>query len=255
MPTTDIALFTRLIFLRFPRSEFSIEEKQEHKKLMAMASTGLTHLTIKILALRDHMERFFPSMYDETFDIISRELENEPIEDRILKNWVTPLAVYRTLVPLLKVRLSTQELIDITVSGIKTQSRETKSNSELGSFWNVVQYLVGDGELVEDCDFKIQYKRHFKSSVVNVEWQETHSILFIQKSKVFMLYKMKERSAGDNVIPEESLKYYLEQSRAFLGEKNMRYFVSIKGVRQQQTRPERQGQTGISGNLPAFLLL
>lgn len=240
MPTTDIALFTRLIFLRFPRSEFSIEEKQEHKKLMAMASTGLTHLTIKILALRDHMERFFPSMYDEAFDIISRELENEPIEDRILKNWVTPLAVYRTLEPLLKVRLSTQELIDITVSGIKTQSRETKSNSELGSFWNVVQYLVGEGELVEDCDFKIQYKRHFKSSVVDVEWQETHSILFIQKSKVFMLYKMKERSAGDNVIPEESLKYYLEQSRAFLGEKNMRYFVSIKGVRQQVTDPKNK---------------
>ena len=55
-----------------------------------------------------------------------------------------------------------------------------------------------------------------------------------------MLYKMKERSAGDNVIPEESLKYYLEQSRAFLGEKNMRYFVSIKGVRQQVPDPKNK---------------
>ena len=34
---------------------------------------------------------------------------------------------------------------------------------------------------------------------------------------------------GDTVIPEESLKYYLEHSKAFLGEKNVRYDVYSKG--------------------------
>jgi hypothetical protein len=35
---------------------------------------------------------------------------------------------------------------------------------------------------------------------------------------------------GDNVQPEESLKYYLEHSKAFLGEKNVRYEVYSKGM-------------------------
>lgn len=229
MPTEDIALFTRLIFLQFPGSEFTTDEKREHKKLIGMASTGLTHLTIELLSMRDHMERYFPGVYDETFEIVSSLLENELIEDRILKNWVTPLAVFRTLEIKLGIRLSPKELLDICVEGIKNQSKETKTNSELGGFWNVIQYLAMDGDITEDCDYKIKGERNFKSSTMNSEWKENRTILYIQKSRIFMLYKMRERSAGDNIIPEESLKYYLEQSRAFLGEKSTRFYVSIKG--------------------------
>jgi len=35
---------------------------------------------------------------------------------------------------------------------------------------------------------------------------------------------------GDNVLLEESLKYYHEHSKAFLGEKNVRYDVYSKGM-------------------------
>lgn len=55
-----------------------------------------------------------------------------------------------------------------------------------------------------------------------------------------MLYKMRERSAGDNIIPDESLKYYLEQSRAFLGEKNVCYYVSKNG--EKVVSPDYIGQ-------------
>lgn len=245
MPTEDIALFTRLIFLSFPRSEFSLEEKHRHKKLMAMSSTGLTHLTVELLGNREYMERHFPAVYDQTFDIVSRKLENEPIEDRILKNWVTPLAVYRTLEMLLDIGLPSQQLLDICTEGIKNQSRETKTNSEMGSFWNVIQFLASEGDLVADCDYKIKNVRTFSSSTVKkAEWQENRTVLCLQKTRVFMLYKMRERSAGDNVIPEESLKYYLEQCRAFLGEKNVRYFVSVKGIKQIEpgSTPDQYGR-------------
>lgn len=244
MPTEDIALFTRLIFLQFPRSEFTIDEKREHKKLMGMASTGLTHLTMEILAVRDHMEKYFPGVYDETFDIVSTKLENDPIEDRILKNWVTPLAVFRALEMRLGIRMSPQELLDICIDGIRNQSKETKTNSELGNFWNVIQFLAMDGEITEDCDYKVKAVRNFESSTMNSEWRENRTVLYIQKSRIFMLYKMRERSAGDNIIPEESLKYYLEQSRAYLGEKSTRFYVTVKGqkVVEPNSVPDSQGR-------------
>lgn len=180
MPTADIALFTRLIFLQFPRSEFTLEEKADHRKLMDMMQPGLTHLTVQILGLRDYMEKHFPSMYDQTFDLVSRRLKNDPIEDRILKNWVTVLAVYRTLEMELGINLSSQDLLNICVDGIKNQSRETKSNSELGSFWNVIQFLVSEGELVDECDYKIKNVRKFSSSKIkNAEWQENRTVLYL----------------------------------------------------------------------------
>ena len=146
---------------------------------------------------------------------------------------------------LLDIGLPSQQLLDICTEGIKNQSRETKTNSEMGSFWNVIQFLASEGDLVADCDYKIKNVRTFSSSTVKkAEWQENRTVLCLQKTRVFMLYKMRERSAGDNVIPEESLKYYLEQCRAFLGEKNVRYFVSVKGVKQIEpgSTPDQYGR-------------
>lgn len=79
---------------------------------------------------------------------------------------------------------------------------------------------------------------------MNSEWRENRTVLYIQKSRVFMLYKMRERSAGDNIIPEESLKYYLEQSRAYLGEKSTRFYVTVKGqkVVEPNSVPDSQGR-------------
>lgn len=133
---------------------------------------------------------------------------------------------------MLDINMQTSELMTICLEGIRRQSKETKTNSELGSFWNTIAYLVSQGELIEDCGFKIKGVRKFTSSTVKADRMENRRVLYLQKSKVFMLYKMKARMAGDNVIPEESLKYYLEQSRAFLGEKNMRYYVAINGIKQ-----------------------
>ncbi|MCH3982446.1 MAG: CHC2 zinc finger domain-containing protein [Prevotella sp.] len=232
MPTVDIALFTRLIFLSFPRSEFTIEEKRNHKQLMKMISGGLTHLTLQILSHRKLVEDNFSNMYRMTFEEIAQAVEDVQVEDRIVKNWVAPLAMFRTLETSLNISLSYGELFRICVEGIKLQGKESKTSSELGGFWNIMQYLVSEGDLLEDGDFKIKYIRQFKSDKMDVDWKDTRPVLFLQKSRIFMLYKKNERSAGDDTIPEESLKYYIEKSREFLGTKNVRFKKYLKGVRQ-----------------------
>lgn len=229
MPTADIALYSRLVHLSFPTSEFTSEEKQEHKKLMMMASQGLSHLTIELLRHRDHVERFYSTNYAETFTNVSRELEEFQIEDRILKNWVMVLAMYRTMETLLPLEMSYKELYRISVAGIRSQNRETKTTNEIGKFWKSVAFLVGDGDLIEDGDFRITSEAALRVKDHLFEWKEPHDILSLQKTRVFMLYKMREKQAGDAVIPEESLRYYLEHSKAYLGEKNVRFKVFKKG--------------------------
>ena len=93
-----------------------------------------------------------------------------------------------------------------------------------------MQYLIAQGDVIEGGDFRIKYLTFFKSDkVTGMQFQSAHPILFLQKSRVFKLYRQSGKNMGDNVIPEESLKYYLEHSKAFLGEKNVRYDIYSKG--------------------------
>lgn len=96
----------------------------------------------------------------------------------------------------------------------------------------MVQFLVSDGELVEGGDYRILHVNRFQSSMVKIDWYNTHPVLYLQKSRIFMLYKKHGKAVGDTLLPEGSLKYYLENSKAYLGEKNVRYDVYFKGVLQ-----------------------
>ena len=107
----DIALFSRLIFLQFPRSEFSPEEKENYKRLEALRDGGLTHLTLEILQLRPKMVASYANLFNHVIEELTDSLDGMPIEDRILKNWAVPLAAYRCLETSLGIRLPYSTLI------------------------------------------------------------------------------------------------------------------------------------------------
>ena len=126
-------------------------------------------------------------------------------------------------------------MLDICVEGIKFQNAQCKQNNELAAFWNMVQYLMSEGEIIEGGDFRIEYVRHLKTNIANVNWSETRPVLYIQKTRLFMLYKKNGKAVGDTLLPEGSLKYYLEHCREYLGEKQgIRYKVYHHGVVQYQ---------------------
>lgn len=232
MATADIALFSRLIFLSFPKSEFTSEEKEAYQNLIKMRQPGMSHLTLSILALRNKIEHSFRNSYDLTYQEVTHNLKEFAIEDRILMNWIAPLAVFRTIEPYIEVSITYKEMLKISIDGIKNQNSECKQNNELASFWNVVQFLASDGEFIDGGDFRIQYVRKLKTTTIDVEWRESRPVLYIQKSRIFILYKKNGKAVGDTVLPEGSLKYYLENSKAYLGEKTFRFDIYYKGILQ-----------------------
>ena len=210
---------------------FTDEQKENFRKLESLRDSGLTHLTLEILRHRSKMESSFAAMFRQTCIDLAETLNGQPIEDRILNNWAVPLAAYRCLETTLRINLPYTHLFDSTVRGIRTQNAECKTSSELGNFWNAVQYLIAQGEIIESGDYRIKYLQFFKSDrIQGIHWQEKHPVLFLQKTRIFMLYKHNGKNVGDVVIPEESLKYYLEHSKAFLGEKLVHYRLFNKGI-------------------------
>lgn len=233
MTTVDIALFSRLVYLTFNKTEFSNEEKKAFDECKRIRDMGLSHLTLQLLRHRTKMEAGFSANYHECMADLNARLEHENIEDRIQRNWVIPLAAFRTMESVLDVPFSYREMLDITVGGIIRQNNECKVNNELANFWNTLSYLVQDGEVFCDSDYRISYVSKFKSDLVKTEteYRQPRPVLMMRKNRIFMLYKKFSKQVGDAALPPESLKFYLENSKEYLGVKNSVRFKNIqKGV-------------------------
>lgn len=232
MPTIDIALFSRLIYLTFTKTEFSTAEKKAFDQCKAMRDLGLSHLTLQLLRHRSKMETGFSDNYNQCMNDLNDRLKGETIEDRIQRNWVIPLAAFRTLEAMLDVPFTYRELLDICVNGIIRQNRECKSNNELANFWNVVSYLQQDGEIFLEADFRIDYLSGIKTNKVkDLTFRRPRPILRMQTDRIFMLYKKFAKQVGDTALPTESLKFYIENSKEYLGVQNSVRFKNIqKGI-------------------------
>lgn len=232
MPTIDIALFSRLIYLTFTKTEFSTAEKKAFDQCKALRDLGLSHLTLQLLRHRSKMETGFSDNYNQCMNDLNDRLKGETIEDRIQRNWVIPLAAFRTLEAVLDVPFTYRELLDICVNGIIRQNRECKSNNELANFWNVVSYLQQDGEIFLEADFRIDYLSGIKTNKVkDLAFKTPRPILRMQTDRIFMLYKKFAKQVGDNALPTESLKFYIENSKEYLGVQNSVRFKNIqKGI-------------------------
>ncbi len=233
MTTVDIALFSRLVYLTFTKTEFSNEEKKAFDECQRVRDMGLSHLTLQLLRHRSKMETDFTANYRQCMTDLNEQLSKEKIEDRIQRNWVIPLAAFRTMESVIDVPFSYKEMLAITVDGIIRQNQECKSNNELANFWNVVSYLLQDGEIFNEGDYRIDYMGKFKSNIVKNEmvFAQPRPILMMRKTRIFMLYKKFSKQVGDSALPPESLKFYLENSKEYLGTKNSVRFKNIqKGV-------------------------
>lgn len=232
MPTIDIALFSRLIYLTFNKTEYSNEEKRAFNECDAISLQGLSHLALQLLRHRSKMETDFSTNYRQCMNDLNERLKETTIEDRIQRNWVIPLAAFRTLEAVLDVPFTYRELLGICVDGIIRQNRECKSNNELANFWNVVSYLQQDGEIFLEADFRIDYLSNLKTNKVkDLTFKQPRPILRMQTDRIFMLYKKFARQVGDNALPTESLKFYIENSKEYLGVQNSVRFKNIlKGV-------------------------
>jgi DNA primase catalytic core len=240
MPTIDIALFSRLIFLTFNKTEFTNDEKARFAELKRMRDMGLSHIVLDVLKYRATVETTYSECYTRCMADLNDELQGQGIEDRIQGNWVIPLAILKCLEKSIELPFSYNELLKVTIEGIKRQNSECKRTNELANFWNVFAYLLQEGEIYSEGDFRIDYVRSFKSNLTkaDMEWVEPKPILMMRKNRIFMLYKKFSRQVGDTALPPESLKFYLENAKEYLGVKNsVRFKNIVKGVEMTKVIP------------------
>jgi DNA primase len=247
MPTADIALFSRLIFLSFYKVEYTDKEKLAFNELKDLEKLGLTHITHELLQFRKLFIDGFMENYKLASDELNKALNNVVIEDRIFRNWLVILASYRTLKDVITVPWEYRKLLDSAAKLIISQNQETKKSNEMAIFWSIVEFLTNDGLIREDVDFKVDYISKLKTDKLTTEtdWNPAKNVLFLNHSRIFQLYRVHGQKAKENILPLKTLEYYLMNSKEYLGRK---LSVSFKVEDNRRLVEDQEVEVNTEGN-------
>ena len=241
MATADIALFSRFIFLRYNKSEFSQQAKENFQRLRDTRKLGCTHLTLQLLRNRSLIETAFAESFSRAFKDIQETLQDAVVEDRIMLNWVIPVAAFGCLQHRIDVPFMYSELCKLAAAGILEQNKELKHNNEIAVFWDIVGYLRQEGQIVIGADYRLEYVDKLKvdEGETKQEFLRPKTVLFLRYKRIFELYLLHGRKIGETLLPKTSLAYYLESANTYLGKKkSVRFKNIIQGRQQYDTSPD-----------------
>lgn len=222
MPTADIALFSRMIFLTFSKTTFSDEEKRNFETLNRIEKRGLSHLTAQILSKRNLFITHYREAWDDTVSDLSNLVRTSAVEDRTLKNWATILAAIRVLDGQMGLPFTYQEMLNMCAKMCVDQNNKTRQSNEMAGFWETVENLVGSSRAWIEVDYRISRggrrikTRESRQSGQDVELNPNRRYLYVNFNRLSALY-IKEGRDAQKVIPKDSLKYYLEHSPEYVG--------------------------------------
>ena len=247
MPTLDIAMFSRMIYLTHDTTVHDRDAKDRFNHLADIRKLGLQHLTKQILSHRALFENSFYETYNEVTNEVYDLIDGAQVEDRLWRNWVMLLAAYKTLYRQLGLPFDYEELKTLCVEGIKRQNAEIISNNELGNLWNAMTYLYEEGMIYSDGDFKVKYVKTLKTDRTEREYKTNTPILMLRLNHFIGQYKRMAKQQGETVMSKDSIRYYLTTSGAYLGMKaSERWKVFQDGRPLTEQRVQTGGQVSFA---------
>ena len=217
MPTADVALFSRLIFCQFNKTDYSEQEKKLYDKLKNMERDGLSHLTASLIEHRAHFEKEFYSNLDTVVSDIFDEMRDEAIEDRILRSWCTIAAALRTMQNKVNFGFGYSDIRQLIIRGIREQNSQVSKSNEIGQFWDLLEAMYDENALIEGWHFRLNPIDRLKTTTGEKTFKDAKMVLRFKFSSISKLYAENARKSGLKPLPNDTLSYYLKNSKPFIG--------------------------------------
>lgn len=221
MPTIDIALFTRLIFLTCEKQHHSQEERDRFTDLLHYRQMGATHITLQILSFRDQFKtNFSNAMKKAEADVRSRLGKQKPA-DRINNNWTVLLSVFLSLDGLLDFPFQYEHLLELCVSGIIRQDRLCAKTDELSRLWDIISSAHQKGIFVYEQNYVIRVKSRIKvtkdKGKEELAFDPPRRVLMVRKDSMLNTYRQLGKQMDEKLLSSESILHYLENTPEYLG--------------------------------------
>lgn len=229
-PTYDEALFTRVVYLSFPKTVFTQAELDAFDTMVEMCNLGNSHLTMEILMHRKLFEQNFYSAYQMTKSELALKLEGEQIHTRVFNNWVTILAAFRVLEPVLDLPFSYLDALEVVLRGVRFQNENVSDSSEIAEFWQTLQGHHTSGKIQDDAHFVIKYHTSFQSTTMAepMQFGEATPVIYLNAAAIAGIFNGRvASSATNNRGGWSTMLSYLKSHPCFLGLKQQRFNILL----------------------------
>jgi hypothetical protein len=243
MPTADIALFSRVIFLMFTQSQFSVQEKSNYDQLKGIERGGLSEFSNLIIKHYTFFEKEFYNNYDMILSELSHKLSEDRVEDRVIRNWATIIASFKTIESKIEISFNTDNLFNVCLEGIRSQARQSIRSDEIGVFWDVFESLFDHDIINSGWEFKIDYCDSVRTNDRMINFSNPKSILKFKFSSIASLYSKHGRIMGVKTLPHDTLRTYLENHKYFVGVSKSERFQYIEYSKEQGENLEHKQVT------------
>jgi DNA primase len=233
-PTQDVAAFKRCITLNFPPRSRTAEQNSLADELVTIQQSGqLSHITQKILEYRELIEQRFEVEFDTIRSLFKARLKDHPydIEDRMLYNYCIPVTIMAILSSRLTFPWEFDYLAEYACQGLIDQSMAISTEDEVSIWWRSVQYMIEKGVIRKEVDFKTQVRHQEKfydpvqrRDIIEETWEEGRELIYFRFTVAHNEYQLNQQKLGKNGLDLNALKYYLQTSEAYVGQKKAKKF-------------------------------
>lgn len=226
MPTADIALFSRVIFLESQRSERTKEETDKYQTFMKLRNMCPTNITVCLMRYRDNFNAGWFNAWKRALGEIKSEVDYSTIGERFINNWAMMLATYYCLHSIAEeLPFSEKEVHDICIEGLKYQHSLCNSTDEIAVFWSMFSKARQLGDIREGQDYKVCLMKTLKVTTKGkqrkvVDFETDRYVLFIREKICIAKANIQARREGKVLIPDESLLSYLVSTPDYYGKTN-----------------------------------
>ena len=153
LPTSEAALFARMIVLHFEDNKFSDETTEAYKTLLQEKEHGFCNITRELFKYRSYFEKQFKTVYNEVFQQVKSVINAETeLADRQIRH----IALLLTPVKLLQGKLTfpydLDTYQDAVIENAKMQDEMASDLKDVSIFWSAIAYKVADpyGDIRKD---------------------------------------------------------------------------------------------------------
>ena len=243
IPTADIALFERTIFLEAMQSERTSEDTDRFHELLELRRQGPTEITVQMLKFREKFSNGWGKSWKKALHTLKSTMAYNLISERLFNNWAM---LYATVLNAEEIGMdlpfSTDEFLALVRHGLEYQASKSHSTDELAQFWSTFAKARLAGEILEKQDYKIERIKNPLSVIVdkkNIKIpmpSEGKRIIFIRADYCIGKVNIQAKKEGREMIPSETLLSYLISSSEYLGKKTSALKFNVIGKDMQPMR-------------------
>lgn len=225
--TDDGAVLSRSVPVKFSlekNKNRSDAQKENFRQLKEMEQKGLSSILADVYKYRKHADKELKDAFWECQKELTNDMRaiGKQVEARLLSNYSLVIAITDIMGKQLSLPFKAKDLKIAAKRRMVMQSDLLRDNNALNTFWQVVEGMLDDGQLVPDTHFKIKTAQslfmQIGSEKQSIPLTEPRRVMYLRFNLIYERFAKRYREVyNKTATSQDTLLVYLQDQKYFAG--------------------------------------